>query len=193
MALETDERDAAAGSDLGTPAGPDTGSAGHRLRTAVFGGMLLLALVGMALNLSREDGPWEFWGVLLLAYAGVSIAWDWQRSRQHAEPVVRSLRRQLLHWGAVLVGLLVLLLFDRTDVLSRQATATVALLLLGTGCLLAGVHFDWTFLLLGGVLVGMTIAIAYLEHYLVWLVMVPVLVAVGWGYLRMRAGRDSSP
>lgn len=171
---------------------PESDDGGHRARAIVFGVMLFLALVGMALSMSLTNGPWEFWVVVLLVYAGVSVAWEWQKARKQDEPVARTLRLQLLHWGSVLVCLCVLLLFDRTDILSRQAASTTGLLVLALGCLLAGVHFEWTFLLLGAVLAGMTVAIAYLEQYLAWLVMVPVLVAAGWAYvqLHLRARRD---
>lgn len=159
-------------------------------RAWIFCAMLLLALVGMGLTMSREDGGWEFWIFLLAFYAGVSVFWAWQRARRKEQPVWRMVRAQVFHWTSVLLTFGVLVLFERTDIISREATADVALLMLALGCVLAGIHFEWTFLLVGVVLAIMAVALGFLEQYVVWFIMVPVILVAGWIYLKIRKRRD---
>jgi len=120
---------AATPSATGAAAEASRGRRSH-FRAAVFGGMLVLAMAAMALAMSKAVRTSGVWGGLLVVYAGVSIAWDWQRTRERSEPIARTLRLQLLHWGAVFVGLLVLLLFEHSGILGRDAASGVALLLL---------------------------------------------------------------
>lgn len=168
----------------------EVGKKSRRARVWIFCAMLVLALVGMGLTMSREDGGWEFWIFLLMFYAGVSVFWAWQRAKQRREPVWKMVRTQVFHWSSVLLTFGVLVLFEQTDIISREATADVALLMLALGCILAGVHFEWTFLLVGIVLGVMAIAISYLEQFFVWLIMLPVIIAAGWIYLNIRKRRS---
>ncbi len=51
------------------------------------------------------------------------------------------------------------------------------------------VHFEWTFLLVGVVLAIMVVALGFLEQYVVWIVMLPVIMAAGWAYFQVRKRR----
>jgi membrane protein implicated in regulation of membrane protease activity len=84
-------------------------------------------------------------------------------------------------------------LFERTEVISRAAAANAGLLVLALACFLAGVHFDWVFLLVGTMLVIMVVAIGYLEQYVVWIIMLPVILATGWVYFQVRKRRSREP
>lgn len=155
----------------------------HHVRLWIFCGMLGLALVAMAGTMSQETGAWELWIALLVVYGGTSIVWTWQRAKRDGRPRWPLVRSQFLHWIAVAAGYFVLLLFERTEIISREAAADVALVLLALGCFLAGVHFEWTFILLGIVLTVMAISMAYVEQYVVWLVMLPVAALAVWIFL----------
>lgn len=167
----------------------ERGKKSFHVRAWIFCAMLVLALVGMGLTMSREDGGWEFWIFLLAFYAGVSIFWAWQRAKQKQEPVWKMVRTQVFHWCSVLLTFGILVLFERTEIISREATADVALLMLALACILAGVHFEWTFLLVGIVLGVMAISLSYLEQFFVWLIMIPVIIVAGWSYLKIRKRR----
>jgi len=169
-----------------TAAASDAVKKQYHLRTWVFCAMLVLALVGMALTMSLDHGGWEFWVFLLAFYGGVSVFWAWQRAKQKGEPVWKMVRAQVFHWSSVLLIYAILLMFERTEIINRQAASNVALLVLALACLLAGVHFEWTFLLVGIVLAIMVVAIGYLEQYVVWIIMLPVIIAAGWIYLQIR-------
>lgn len=166
----------------------DTGTKQHHVRPWIFCGMLVLALVGMGLTMSREDGAWRYWVFLLAVYGGVSIFWAWQRAREKHEPVWKMVRTQVFHWTSVFVIFFILVLFEGTDIINREAAANVTLLILSLACLLAGVHFEWTFLLLGIVLAIMVIALGYFEQY-VMIIMLPVILATGTAFYLIRKRR----
>jgi hypothetical protein len=168
---------------------PGTGKKKYHVRTWVFCGLLVLALVGMGLTMSLEKGGWEFWVFLLAVYGGVSVFWAWQRAKQKGEPVWRMVRGQVFHWSSVLVTYAILVLFERTEIINREAASNVALLVLALACFLAGIHFEWSFLLVGMVLAVMAVAVGYVEQYVVWIIMIPVIIAAGWIYVQIRKRR----
>ncbi|MEW4489513.1 hypothetical protein AB1L42_15635 [Thalassoglobus sp. JC818] len=163
-------------------------SSGFKARAILFVGMLALALIGMGLTMSSDKGEksWEFWVFLLTVYGSVSIYWAWKRARRKGLPVWGMIRAQVLHWLSVLVVFGILVLFERTEIINRESASNVALLVLALACFQAGVHFDWVFALLGLVLALMVISIGYLEQYVVWIVMVPVIIAAVWVFFQMR-------
>lgn len=167
-----------------------SGSRRYKIHAGIFAGMLFLALIGMGLTMSIEQGSCEFWVVLLVVYGGVSVFWAWERAKRNGQPIWKMLRAQVLHWCSVLVVFGILMLFERTEIINRESASNVALLLLALACFLAGVHFDWMFTLLGIVLAIMVIAIGYLEQYIVWLVMTPVIIAACAGFYQLRRRRN---
>ena len=50
-----------------------------RIQLIVFCTMLILALIGMGVTESREDGGWEYWIFLVLIYGLVSVVLAWQQ------------------------------------------------------------------------------------------------------------------
>lgn len=162
---------------------PETKHHNYHLGLWLFVAMVALALVGMAMTMSMDSGGWEYWIALLAVYGGISVTRAWSRAKREGQPHWRMIRSQVLHWSAVGAVYMVLLMFERTDVISREAVSDVALVVLGLACFLAGVHFDWMFTLLGIVLTVMAVAIGYAEQYLVWIIMVPVVAAAGWFYV----------
>jgi len=151
-------------------------SSSTKRQLVAFSILLALALIGMGFTQSRENGGWEYWLFLVLVYAGVSITRTWRRRREPGKPIAPMLRTQLLHWVGLIVMLKLLFVMEYTDVISREAAGDIALLLLALGCYLAGVHFDWQFLLIGVVLTVMAVAMAYLQVNIVWMMMIPLAI-----------------
>ena len=178
--------------DNATESNSAGGGKHSHIRMWLFCSMLVLALVGMGLTMSTEKGGWEFWVGLLTFYGCVSVFWAWQRARRTGDPVWRMVRKQVYHWSSVLLIFAILVVFERTEIISREAASDVALLVLAMACLLAGVHFEWTFLLIGIILTVMAISVGYLEQYVVWLIMLPSIAAAVWVYFQVhkrRAGK----
>ena len=84
----------------------------------------------------------------------------------------------------VLAFMGVVMLLERKEIINRDSASYVALMFLGLGCCLAGVHFDWMLTIVGVVLAVMTISLATLEQYtvVVWIIMVFVVIAAGAYY-----------
>ena len=162
-----------------------------RIQLILFCTMLVLALIGMGVTESREDGGWEYWIFLVRTYGLISIGRTWRQAKQRGEPVWRMISKQVLHWAGTLVTLQVLFLLEKTDVMSREAISDVSVIILALACYLAGVHFQRGFLLIGIFLGIMAVTLAYSEQYVVWLIMIPAAAGVTWLYVKYRLKRSS--
>ncbi|TWU29663.1 hypothetical protein [Bythopirellula polymerisocia] len=171
---------------------PLVGKKNHHIKIWTFCAMLGLALVGLGLTMSMDRGCGKYWIFLLVFYGGVSVFWAWQHARKNHEPVWRMIRAQVFHWSSVFVAFAVLAFFEKTELINSVAASNVALLILALACFLAGVHFEWTFLLLGVVLTIMALSIGYLEKYLIWLIMLPVIITAGWVFVLLRKRHASA-
>jgi hypothetical protein len=162
-----------------------------RIQLIVFCTMLILALIGMGVTESSENGGWEYWIFLVLVYGLVSVVLAWRQAKSRGEPVWRMIRKQVLHWVGVLITLKILFLLEKTDVMSREAISDVSVIILALACYLAGVHFQWMFLIIG-IFVGiMALTLAYTEQYMVWLIMIPAAVGATWLYVKYRFARGA--
>jgi hypothetical protein len=160
-----------------------------KIHLYLFCGMLVLALIGMGVTESREDGGWEYWIFLVLIYGLVSVVLAWRRAKRKGESAWRMIHKHVLHWIGALITLKILFLLEKTDIMSREAVSDVSVIILALSCYLAGVHLQWMFLLLG-IFVGiMAITLAYTEQYIIWLIMIPVAVGATWLYVKLRFAR----
>jgi uncharacterized membrane protein YfcA len=160
-----------------------------KIQLGVLCGMLLLALVGMGLTQSIESGAWEFWFFVVLVYACLGLWRSTRKAKQAAKPVGNLITHQLAHWAILLVFLGIVALIERQEIMNRESASNVALMLLAVGCCLAGVHFDWLFLLVGAVLTIMLVAMATLEQYslVMWIITVlAVIAAAAFFYFKSR-------
>ena len=87
-----------------------------------------------------------------------------------------------------------MLLLERKEIVNRDSASYIAIMFLGLGCCLAGVHFDWMLTIVGVVLAVMTIALATLEQYtvVVWVIMILVVVAAAAYYFFKSKDGDSA-
>jgi hypothetical protein len=81
-----------------------------------------------------------------------------------------------------------LFLLERTDIVSREATSDLSVILLSLICYLAGVHFQWMFVLIGLVVGIMALTLAYLEQYMVigWIIMIPTVLVAIWLFVKFK-------
>jgi hypothetical protein len=76
--------------------------------------------------------------------------------------------RQVFHWAAIDVAIILDFFIGGTSLVTSEGVGINALLLLALGCFLAGVHFEWLFIVVGVLLSFTMIAVIEAEHYL-WL------------------------
>lgn len=148
----------------------------------VFAAMLALALVGAAVSQVEDRGGFlrHYWFGLVLVYAGISLVRVWLKAKDQAQPVWPMIRTQVLHWLGTLLVLNIILLFEAQGITDRGPASVYSLLVLALSCYLAGVHFDWTFMLLGGMLAVISIALGYADQMSVFMVVVPLAGIALW-------------
>jgi hypothetical protein len=152
--------------------------AGRRLRPEeiLLAVLVALSVGGIAvMNFSTRYGLW-YWLAMVPTFGGVSIYSGWSRARRKGESGPDILRVQLLHWGGLVLAVLLVYLLQNTGRLDDDEAGFVALLALSLTTFLAGVHFDWRFCVLGVVL-GITLAVAAFVKGFFWLLLIPVAVA----------------
>ncbi|MBV5272346.1 MAG: hypothetical protein JZU52_01465 [Lamprocystis purpurea] len=142
----------------------------------VFLVMLVLALIGAGVSQVEDRGGflWLYWFGLILVYAGISIVRAWLKAKQQARPVWPMIRTEVLHWLGALIAIKIILLFEATGVTDRGPASVWSLLVLALSCYLAGVYFDWTFMLLGVILAVIAVALGFLDQLSLFLVVLPL-------------------
>lgn len=159
-------------------------------------GMVLLALLGVGLSTAaggKSTAASVYWVALVPVYAILCIWTAWARTGQGRLFGVPQVNRQVFHWLGIGVALGLDFMIRRTGEESGMGAGMVALLLLALGCYLAGIHFEWLFVLVGILLSLTLIVVAEAEQYL-WLVFVVGLLAIlaMLGLTRLTRGRTQS-
>ena len=104
-------------------------------------------------------------------FAGAILFTGWTRARDRGQSIHQILWRQALHWLALALAVYLVFMLEQTGRLNREDAGLVALLALSLTTLLAGVHFDWRLMLLGGVL-GVTAACAAFVEEFFWILLI---------------------
>jgi hypothetical protein len=139
--------------------------------------LLLLAALGVALT--RVEGPTghRYWMAMTPVF-GVASAWAAAaRAKQRGEALARVLRTQVLHWAGATGAVALVFVLERAGRFEREAPGYAALIVLALSCFVAGVHGDWRMMVLGLALGLAVIGLSVLQS-LVWLVVVPMLLAL---------------
>ena len=139
--------------------------------------MLLIAIVGMAFTQASVDGAWEYWLFAVLVFAAIGTFRDFKWARQAHKPVWKSMVKQVVHWSVLLVIMKALFWMERYNAISREASSIAAILLLALTSIHAGLHFHWTFAIVGVVLAGMGVVLGVLEQSMLlsWMVILPLV------------------
>ena len=172
--------------DLAPSATPEHGPDPVSMRTDLwlFVGMLALALGGVAVTQLEHTGGKLYWVFLVLVYGLVSVGRTWARQRRHGHPTWAMVRAQVFHWLGTLVAVNIVLMFEAQDITNRGAASDFSVLVLALSCYLAGVHFSWPFLLLGGVLAVIAVGLGFLDQLSVFALALPVAVLAVWMVVR---------
>lgn len=85
-----------------------------------------------------------------------------------------------------MVALHIVFVFERHDILSRDAASDVSLVILALASYLAGLHFERLFILLGVILALMAVIGTSVEQYTLWLVVIPTSLVAAWIVLKSK-------
>ncbi len=161
----------------------EEGSATKNLASRYFGtSQVLLILiflvsgVGVALtDMSPNWGRW-FWLAVVPLLAATSLHEGWVRAKARGDSWWFILRKQIFHWVGLLGALEVVFVLYGTNRINAPEAGLFSLLSVALASFLAGIHFHWHFGVLGILLAGSTILVAWIEAS-VWIV-IPVSVIV---------------
>ena len=155
----------------------------------VFAGLLLLSMGGTAIADFSSRGGLDYWLAMVPIFAAASIFVGWSRARAGGQSVAGLLLNQVLHWTALALAVYLVYLLQLTGRLNRDDAGLVALLALALTTVLAGVHFDWRLLVLGGLLAVIAVCTAFVEEFF-WMLMLPtLLVGIGLFFWQRHMGQ----
>jgi hypothetical protein len=142
--------------------------------------MMLLALIGAGVTLANVAWAEKYWLTLVPIFGLICVAAAWAQTRT----LDRAVIRQVLHWLAVALIIAVnFSIFRRSGEQTSIATGLSTLLILALGCLLAGVHLEWMFALVGLFLLAIAIMVSVAQEYMALALLVGaaliVIVLVG--------------
>ena len=148
----------------------------RRIRMYVYMVLIALSIGGIAImDYSEKYGLW-YWLAMAVIFGAASVGLAWHNAGYTGETRWHQVRRQVLHWLTLIVGILLVFLMQRFEVLDPTASAMVALLMLAVATVLAGVHFEWRLAVLGLVLAMTFVAAVVTEGFFWLLLIVTVLV-----------------
>jgi hypothetical protein len=149
----------------------------HRARDAGIVTLMTLAIAGIAIMDFTEAYGFWYWLAMIPVFAGVGLFLAWQAHHAERDHRPLLLRRQLVHWGVALLGILIAFLMLDAGTVDRSGAGLVALLVLGLATTMAGVHFEWRLAVLGLILLATLAAAVVAEHFF-WILMPLAGVAV---------------
>jgi hypothetical protein len=154
----------------------------------VAGIMALLALAGTVVTLANVAWARTYWLVLVPIYGLLCVFAAWYRTGQFGGTVMR----QVLHW--LCVGVAIALDFAFLQGSGEQtatATGLSSLLILALGCVLAGIHLEWLFALVGALLAAILIVVSLAQQYLTVGFLVAALAALAFAVYWMTMRRSA--
>jgi hypothetical protein len=148
--------------------------------------MVVLAMIGVGLTTTNRAAAPKYWLSLVPVYGLLCVAVAWFRKRHGAKG--RLIVQQVLHWLIIAAAIWLDFYVRSTGEMTGEAAGLNAMLLLSVGCLLAGVHLEWMFAVVG-VLLAITLMLAVKAEQYLWLAFVigAILVAAMFGVMRVRA------
>lgn len=156
--------------------------------------VLIFAVSGAGVALTDMSPSWGrwFWLGMVPLLAGTSLHEGWVRAKARGDSGWRILRKQIFHWVGLLGALEVVFVLYATNRIDAPQAGLFCLLSVALASFLAGIHFHWHLGVLGVLLAGSAVLVAWVEAS-VWMV-IPLSLAVVAVviYLSHRASRIRS-
>ena len=135
--------------------------------------MIVLALIGAGATLANVSWAEKYWLWLVPVFGIICTLAAWMRTGT----LDRTVIRQILHWVAVGVTIAIdFSFFRRSGEQTSIATSLSSMLLLALGCLLAGIHLEWSFALVGVLLLATAIVVAVAQEYMALVIVIGLLL-----------------
>jgi len=173
------------------------GHPAHRsfwIRELPFTLVLFLTIAGVAYTSFSKTPIVGYWEILAPIIALVCVGAGWQQARDRAGRT-RLIVTQVLHWGAFLLVMNMLLLPSVQRLFTSTTTALAIFTLLALGTFTAGVQvLSWQIGLLGLIMALGIPAIAWIENSALLVVLIVgvvggIIVVLWWHWREKRADR----
>jgi hypothetical protein len=139
--------------------------------------LIALSAIGIAVtDFSPRYGFW-YWMAMVPIFGGFSLYSGWSKATSQGISVSTVLRTQLLHWIGLLVAIVIVFFLLRTGRINNIEAGIVALLMFAFATFLAGVHFDWRYMVVG-IILGAAVVGAALVQEFIWMIMIPIVAAI---------------
>ncbi len=140
--------------------------------------LMALSAVGIGVTNFKPVESFWYWAAMAPVFGAVSIYMGWSKARQRGEGMSRIIWVQILHWAGLLAAVaLIYLLFEPAGRINNNQLGFICLLALALTTFLAGVHFDWRFMIVGIVLGACVAGAAFVEQVM-WMVVIPIAAAL---------------
>lgn len=173
---------------LGTAAKNRIGAAVPIADFWIFVFLLVLAIVGAGISSVDDQGGHLYWSWLVLAYGVVCVIRSWFLAKDQGASIWPIINTQILHWLGALVTIQLILFFEAGGMTDRGPAADYALLVLALSTFLAGVHFNWTYMVLGAILAVIAVALQELEQLTIYIVTLPLALGAIWIVYKRKFG-----
>jgi hypothetical protein len=142
------------------------------------GVMALLALVGTGVTLANASWARTYWLILVPVYGALCVYEAWRRTGELGSTVIR----QVLHWLSVAAAMALdfACLQQAAGEPAAAATGLSSLLILALGCVLAGIHLEWLFALVGLLLALILMLVTLAQQYVTIAFLLAGLAALGF-------------
>ena len=157
----------------------------RRNQRIIYTALVVLSVMGIAvMDFSVEYGFW-YWLAMAVLFGVVSIVLAVKHDRETPGDQGPQVRRQLLHWATLVVGLLLAFLIPEGAPMAASNQGLVALLLLSLASIMAGIHFNWRMAVIGLILAATFVAAVLAEGFF-WplLILAFLAVVIIWGFRR---------
>ncbi|MDQ3774643.1 MAG: hypothetical protein M3461_09870 [Pseudomonadota bacterium] len=143
----------------------------------VLGGTLGLAFVGVAITFVNRDLSYLYWFTMIPVFGTLCFFAQWSHRRGTEVKWTRLFLTELLHWGGLLLAVVLLYTLLSAGKIPRDTTGMVIMLLFALVTFLYGVHLDRRFLGVG-IFLGLSyVVMMYLAAY-IWVLLLVVALAV---------------
>jgi hypothetical protein len=124
--------------------------------------MAFLALIGTGVTISGVAWARSYWLALVPVYGVLCVLAAWYHTGHFTGTVIR----QILHWLSVAAVIALDFALLRRGEQAATGAGLSSLLILALGCLLAGIHLEWLFALVGVLLLAIFIIVSVAHQYL---------------------------
>jgi hypothetical protein len=175
--------------EIGTsPQHPATVESGPGIlrRNWLYIAMVVWAVVGLAYTDIYPARSVSFWQLTTVLFGLIAV---FHAFRSSAMDRTNLALKQVAHWGAFLLVMLILHSHAVTDLLTGDPLGLVTLMLLALATFLDGVYVNWRFCIVGLVLLAGVFVVAWLDDAALGLFLAGLgVVAVAVLYLMRHAG-----